>query len=105
MRGKVNKEEIERLVQQERNRHRAFAQQKEDEGGTKIETKLETKKKRIIMSLFNRGKLMFSQKGKIPMLGSQPRCSMGSYSWAFQFDDLMTFGQGISTIHNSIECR
>lgn len=64
MRAGVSKEEVERLMQQEKNRHRAFAKQKEDEGGTKMETKLETKKKRVIMNLFDKGRFLFSQMDK-----------------------------------------
>lgn len=39
---KVSKEEAKRLAQQEIDRHKAIAEQKEDEG-TKMETKAKTK--------------------------------------------------------------
>jgi len=64
MRKGVSKEEVERLVQQERDRHKVVVEQKDEEEGIKMEIKSKTKKKRVIVNLSDGGRIMFSQMDK-----------------------------------------
>jgi len=64
MRRRMSKEEVERLVQQERDRHKVVVEQKYEEEGIKMEIELKIKKKRMIVSHFDGGRIMFSQMDK-----------------------------------------
>jgi peptide methionine sulfoxide reductase MsrB len=64
MKGKLNKEKAERILQQKKGRQKVVVKQKEEEEGTKMETKLKNEKKQKIMNFSSGGRILFSQTDK-----------------------------------------